>query len=118
MGPSCLVVPLCTPVSPIVCRRRSPAWLLPPRRSRSSLLPRGNTPSGSVAPSWLLSPPSRRCGSPSRSTMRPDQELSTGNASRKFFWFSFIYFVIHGNFFLTYPLFFLCHPTALLTLLT
>merc|ERR1711974_214640 len=29
--------------------------------------PRGSTPSGSEAPSWLPSPPSSRCGSPSRS---------------------------------------------------
>merc|ERR1712142_1258189 len=103
---SSLEAPPCTPVLPIVCRRRS------------SLLPRGNTRSGSVAPSWLPSPPSRRCGSPSRSTMRPDQELSTGNASRKFFWFSFIYFVIHGKIVFYVSTFFLCHPTALLTLLT
>merc|ERR1712168_983884 len=84
MGPSCLVVPLCTPVSPIVCRRRSPAWLLPPGRSRSSLLPRGNTPSGSVAPSWLLSPPSRKCGSPSRSSTRLAPASSTASASKSF----------------------------------
>merc|ERR1712126_573657 len=49
-----------------------------------SLLPRESTPSGSVAPSWLLFPPSRRCGSPSRSTMRPAPALSTASASRKF----------------------------------
>merc|ERR1711921_42235 len=52
-------------------------------RSRSSLLPRGSTPSGSEAPSWLLSPPSRRCGSPSRSTTRLVPELSTASASKK-----------------------------------
>merc|ERR1712212_836039 len=64
------------------CRKRSPPWLLPPRRSRSSLLPRGSTPSGSAAPSWLPSPPSRRCGSPSRNSTRLDPELSTENAFR------------------------------------
>merc|ERR1712002_33794 len=52
-------------------------------RSRSSLLPRGSTPSGSAAPSWLPSPPSRRCGSPSRSSMRPVPASSTASASKK-----------------------------------
>merc|ERR1712042_175253 len=80
--PSSPVAPPCTPVSPIVCRRRSPAWLLPPSRSRSSLLPRGNTPSGSVAPSWLLCPPSRKCGSPSKSSTKLDPESFTANASK------------------------------------
>merc|ERR1712136_301616 len=51
-------------------------------RSRSSLLPRGSTPSGSVAPSWPPSPPSRRCGSPSRSTMSPAPASSTASASK------------------------------------
>merc|ERR1712228_101948 len=50
--------------------------------SRSSLLPRGSTPSGSVAPSWLLSPPSSPCGSPRRSTTSPVPPSSTGSASR------------------------------------
>merc|ERR1719383_794794 len=50
--------------------------------SRSSLLPRGNTPSGSVAPSWPPSPRSNRCGSPSKSTMNLVPRSSTGNASR------------------------------------
>merc|ERR1719167_1433958 len=50
---------------------------------RSSLLPRESTPSGSEAPSWLLSPPSRRCGSPSRSLTKPVQLLSTANASKQ-----------------------------------
>merc|ERR1712071_256178 len=59
--PSCPVEPPCTPVSPIVCRRKSPLWLLPPSRSRSSLPPSANTPSGSVDPSWPLCPPSNRC---------------------------------------------------------
>merc|ERR1711890_177772 len=52
-------------VLPIVCRRRSPPSLPPPSRSRSSLLPRGSTPSGSEDPSWPPCPPSSRCGSPS-----------------------------------------------------
>merc|ERR1712203_1218588 len=51
-------------------------------RSRSSLLPRGSTPSGSVAPSWLPFPPSSPCGSQRRSMMSPVPPLSTGSASR------------------------------------
>merc|ERR1711936_110702 len=86
--PSCPAAPLCTPVSLTGCRRRSPPWLLPPSRSRSSLPPRGNTPSGSVAPSFLPSPPSSRCGSPSRSTMSAAHPLSTGSASKCLLTFS------------------------------
>merc|ERR1711890_213889 len=55
--PSCPEAPPCTPVSPIVCRRKSPPSLPPPSRSRSSLPPRGNTPSGLEDPSWLPCPP-------------------------------------------------------------
>merc|ERR1712045_412409 len=43
---------------------------------------RGNTLSGSEDPSWLLCPPSNRCGSPSRNTTSPAQPSSTGNASK------------------------------------
>merc|ERR1719330_2015757 len=50
-------------------------------RSRSFLPQRGNTPSGSEVPSCLPSPPSNRCGSPSKSTMSAAHPLSTGNAS-------------------------------------
>merc|ERR1712025_1184743 len=50
-------------------------------RSRSLLPQRGNTPSGSEAPSCLPSPPSNRCGSPSKSTTSAAHPLSTGNAS-------------------------------------
>merc|ERR1712010_129177 len=57
-------------------------------RSRSSLLPRGSTPSGSVAPSWLPSPPSSPCGSQRRSTTSPVPPSSTGSASRVLFNFS------------------------------
>merc|ERR1712098_800040 len=46
------------------------------------LLPRGSTPSGSVAPSWLLFPPSSPCGSRRRSMMSPVPPSSTGSASR------------------------------------
>merc|ERR1712233_82735 len=52
------------------------------RRSRSSLPQRGSTPSGSEVPSWLPSPPSRRCGSPSRSTTSAAPPLSTASASK------------------------------------
>merc|ERR1711872_503175 len=79
---SCLVAPPCTPVSPTGCRRRSLPWLPAPSRSRSLLLPRGNTPYGSVAPSWPPCPPSSRCGSPSRSTTSAAHPLSTASASK------------------------------------
>lgn len=41
-----------------------------------------NTPSGSVDPSWLPSPLSRPCGSPSRNTTRQAPALSTASASK------------------------------------
>merc|ERR1712083_1198399 len=80
--PSCPEALPCTPVLPIVCRKRSPPSLPPPSRSRSSLLPRGSTPSGSEDPSWLLCPPSSRCGSPSRSKTSAAHPLSTASASK------------------------------------
>merc|ERR1712107_381002 len=55
----------------------------PPSRLRSSLPPRGSTPSGSEAPSWLPSPPSSRCGSPSRSTTSAAPPSSTASASKR-----------------------------------
>merc|ERR1712183_773848 len=64
------------------CRRRSPLLLPPPLRSRSLLLLRGSTPSGSEAPSLLPSPPSSRCGSPSRSTTSAARPSSTRSASK------------------------------------
>merc|ERR1711982_85662 len=42
---------------------------------------KGNTLSGSEDPSWLPSPPSNRCGSPSKSTTSAAHPLSTGSAS-------------------------------------
>merc|ERR1739838_975755 len=80
--PSCPVAPPCTPVLPTGCRRRSPPWLPPPSRSRSSLPPRGSTPSGSEDPSWPPCPPSSRCGSPSRSTTSAAPPSSTASASK------------------------------------
>merc|ERR1712099_145098 len=61
---------------------RSLPLLPPPLRSRSLLLLRGSTPSGSEAPSLLPSPPSSRCGSPSRSTTSAAPPSSTGSASK------------------------------------
>merc|ERR1712192_262165 len=81
--PSCPEAPPCTLVLLTACRRRSPPWLPPPSRSRSSLPQRGSTPSGSEAPSWLPSPPSSRYGSPSRSTTSADHPSSTASASKK-----------------------------------
>merc|ERR1712083_173375 len=80
--PSCPAAPPCTPVLLIVCKRKSPPLLHLPLRSRSLLHPRGNTPSGSVAPSCLPSPPSNRCGSPSKNTMSAAHPSSTGSASK------------------------------------
>lgn len=40
-----------------------------------------NTLSGLEAPSWPLCPPSNKCGSASKSTMRPGPPLSTASAS-------------------------------------
>merc|ERR1719474_2282523 len=94
--PSCPVAPPCTPVSPTECRRRSPPWLPPPSRSRSSLPPRGSTPYGLVAPSWPPCPPSSRCGSPSRSTTSAAHPLSTESASKCF--------VTHQLYFITLQL--------------
>merc|ERR1711972_827049 len=51
-------------------------------RSRSLLLPRGSTLSGSEAPSLLPSPPSSRCGSRSKSTMSLAPPSSTESASK------------------------------------
>merc|ERR1719461_2661387 len=79
---SCLVAPPCTLVLLTECKRRSLLWLLPPSKSRSLLHQKGNTPSGLVAPSWLLSPPSNRCGSPNKNMMNVVPPLSTESASK------------------------------------
>lgn len=49
---------------------------------RSSLPLSASTPSGSVAPFWLPCPPSSKCGSASRNTMRLAHQSSTGSASK------------------------------------
>merc|ERR1712223_2273092 len=56
----------------------------PSLRSRSLLPQRGNTLSGSVAPSCLPFPPSNRCGSPSKNTTNAAHPLSTGSASKSY----------------------------------
>merc|ERR1712170_17940 len=61
------------------------ALVPPPSRSRSSLPLRGSTPSGSEDPSWPPSPPSSRCGSPSRSTTSAAPPSSTASASKYFY---------------------------------
>merc|ERR1739848_712124 len=73
--PSCLVAPPCTQVLPTECKRKSPLHL------------RENTPYGSEDPSWLLSPPSNRCGSPSKNTTNAAHPLSTENASKLFMYY-------------------------------
>merc|ERR1711982_317837 len=55
--------------------------------------PRGSTPSGSEDPSWPPSPPSSRCGSPSRSTTSAALPSSTASASKLFI--LFLYVCIH-----------------------
>merc|ERR1711997_959369 len=90
---SCPEAPPCTPVSLTGCRRRSPPWLPPPSRSGSLLLLRGSTQTGSEDPSWPPSPPSSRCGSPSRSTTSAAHPLSTASASKCFL--LFLYVCIH-----------------------
>merc|ERR1711963_417168 len=88
---SCPEAPQCTPVLPTECRRRSPLLPHPPSRSRSLLHQRESTPSGSEDPSLFPSPPSSRCGSPSRNTTSAAQPLSTASASKYFVIFVIIF---------------------------
>merc|ERR1719414_2353829 len=67
-----------------------------PSRSRLLLPQKGNTLSGSEDPSWLLSPPSNRCGSPSKNTTSAAHPLSTESASKCF--------VTHQLYFITLQL--------------
>merc|ERR1712203_1328102 len=60
-------------------QRRSLPLPHPPSRSRSLLHLRGSTLSGSEDPSLPPSPPSNRCGSPSRSMMSAAHPLSTAS---------------------------------------
>merc|ERR1712098_814310 len=84
---SCPEAPPCTPVLPTECRRKSPLLPHPQSRSRLLLHQKESTPSGSEDPSLLPSPPSRRCGSPSRNTMSAAQPLSIASASKYFILF-------------------------------
>merc|ERR1719383_1147372 len=79
---SCPEAPPCTPVLLTECRRRSLLLPHPPSRSRLLLHQKESTPSGSEDPSLLLSPPSSRCGSPSRNTMSAAQPLFIASASK------------------------------------
>merc|ERR1711974_473972 len=96
--PSCLVAPPCTQVLLTECKRKSLPWLHPPLRSRLLLPLRGNTPFGSVAPSWLLYLPSNRCGSPNKNMMNAVHPLFTENASKlNGLLTNFKLIVIHSN---------------------
>merc|ERR1711878_45887 len=92
LTPSCLVAPPCTQVLPTECKRKSLPWLHPPSRSRLLLHLRGNPPYGSEDPSWLPSPPSNRCGSPSKNTTNAAHPLSTENASKLFMYFCLFFY--------------------------
>merc|ERR1712113_353034 len=61
-------------------------------RSRSLLHQKENTPYGSEDPSWLPSPPSNRCGSPSKNTTNAAHPLSTENASKLYLFYCYIIF--------------------------
>merc|ERR1711982_263121 len=63
-------------------QRRSLPLLHPPSRSRLLLHQRGSTLSGLEDPSLLPSPPSSRCGSPSKSMMSAAHPLFTASASK------------------------------------
>merc|ERR1711902_48757 len=63
-----------------------------PSRSRLLLHQKENTPYGSEDPSWLPSPPSNRCGSPSKNTTNAAHPLSTENASKLYFFYYYIVF--------------------------
>src|SRR5262249_10536138 len=80
---SFLEEPPCTLVLLIGCRRKSLLLHPPPSRSRLLLLLRGSTLSGLEDQFLPPSPPSNRCGSPSRSTMSLDLPSFTGSASKR-----------------------------------
>merc|ERR1711936_803826 len=90
--PSCLVAPPCTQVLPTGCKRKSLPWPHPPSRSKSLLHQRENTPYGSEDLSWLPSPPSNRCGSPSKNTTNAAHPLSTENASKLYLHFYSLFY--------------------------
>merc|ERR1711970_260879 len=90
---SCLVAPPCMLVLLIVSRRKSLMLLHPPWRSRSLLPLSANTPSGLVAPSVLLYPPSRACGSQRRNMKRAAHLSSTANVSKLFIFRTFTHMI-------------------------
>merc|ERR1711974_366328 len=78
----CLVALQCTLELLTECRRKLQHWLPLPLRSRSLLRLKGSILFGLVDPFWPLSPPSNRCGSPSKSMMRAAHPSFTGSASK------------------------------------
>merc|ERR1719445_980164 len=70
-----------------------------PSRSRSLLHQRESTLSGSEDPSLLPSPPSSRCGSPSRSMTSAALPLSTASASKYFtlFHIQSVFVILHNQ---------------------
>merc|ERR1711997_1338409 len=91
-NPAVSMRPPCTQVLPTECKRKSPPWPHPPSRSKSLLHLRENTPYGSEDPSWRPSPPSNRCGSPSKNTTNAAHPLSTENASKLYpYFYSLLY---------------------------
>merc|ERR1712141_880519 len=58
---------------------------------------RESTPYGSEAPSWPPSPPSSRCGSPSRSTTSAAHPSSTASASKHFVYCYWEEIFLHSN---------------------
>merc|ERR1712043_36821 len=93
--PSCLVAPPCTQVLLTECKRKSLPWLHLPSRLRSLLHQKENTLYGSEDPFWLPSPPSNRCGSPSKNTTNAAHPLSTENASKLLICFCLYFDLLH-----------------------
>merc|ERR1711994_764464 len=69
-------------VSQTECKRKSLPWLHLPLKSKSSLHPKENTPSGSVDLFWPLCLPSNKCGSQNKSMTNLVLESFTENASK------------------------------------
>lgn len=78
---SCQEEQLCIQASPRDSARKSLLWLLQPWRSRSSLLRRESSWSGSEDQSSAVCQHSKPCGSPRQSIKSPVQPSSIENAS-------------------------------------
>merc|ERR1711902_441510 len=78
---SCLVAPQCILALLTECKKKSLPLLLLPSKLRSLLLLRGNTLSGSVAPSWHHCQLSNKCGFPSKNMTNVVHQLFTENVS-------------------------------------